>query len=246
VSGRPDISVIIPAYNEENYLNDTIAALRTDIEHARQSRNAQVEIVVVDDGSVDKTFEIAQQLADTVVYGPRGGIGLARNAGAAKAAAPLLVFLDADALVEEGVLGRIYDSWRSGAKVGAVVPIYRSSRPGVRALLKLWGWCAPRFGTTQGVCQFVDNAMFQELGGYSPDLRMAEDSEFYVRATQAMAKAGQGNGATCIHDVRVWPSMRRYDHWSAARLWFWMNPLTARLFRRSSWFWRHWYIDPPR
>jgi glycosyltransferase involved in cell wall biosynthesis len=83
------ISAIIPAYNEEQCLASTISSLRL-IDYISQ-------IVVVDDGSRDRTLEIAQQYADEIIHLPTNiGKGAALKKGCERAAGGIIVFVDSD------------------------------------------------------------------------------------------------------------------------------------------------------
>lgn len=89
---RPYFSVVIPLYNKENYIKQTIDSL------LKQSFT-DFEIVVVDDGSKDKGPEIVQSIEDKRIKLFRkenGGVSSARNYGIEKACADLICFLDAD------------------------------------------------------------------------------------------------------------------------------------------------------
>ena len=85
------VSVIIPTYNRAELLpravGTALAAMRPDD-----------ELIVVDDGSTDRTEEVVSQLGDSVRYVAieHGGAGRARNAGVDEASRPLVAFLDSD------------------------------------------------------------------------------------------------------------------------------------------------------
>ncbi len=84
-------SVIVPAYNAERTLANTLQALR------RQTVPREVyEIIVVDDGSTDRTREIAQHLADRVIHQENQGPAAARNHGVRVARGEIVLFTDAD------------------------------------------------------------------------------------------------------------------------------------------------------
>ncbi|MCL5008620.1 MAG: glycosyltransferase family 2 protein, partial [Candidatus Marsarchaeota archaeon] len=68
----PKISVIIPSYNEEKYLNYPLNAL-----HKQTFKD--FEIIVVDGNSSDKTRDIAKKHGARIIIEKRKGIGLARN-----------------------------------------------------------------------------------------------------------------------------------------------------------------------
>ena len=74
-----DVSVIIPAYNEESYLPQTIGAIKSSILELPQ---LEWEIIVVDNVSTDLTSQIAEELGARVVLEANRGISKARNRGA--------------------------------------------------------------------------------------------------------------------------------------------------------------------
>ncbi len=87
------ISVVIPAYNAETFIAETIESV-----HAQTLQVA--EIIVVDDGSIDNTATIAESLGARVIRQPNGGLPAARNAGIRAARQPWIALLDADDLWE--------------------------------------------------------------------------------------------------------------------------------------------------
>ncbi|MCS7461608.1 glycosyltransferase family 2 protein [Paenibacillus doosanensis] len=90
----PEVSVIVPAFNEERYIEETLRSIRKACAALRDRRT---EIVVVDDGSRDGTFKLAMPLSDLVVQHPRSyGKGTALHTGCKMAHGRILVFLDAD------------------------------------------------------------------------------------------------------------------------------------------------------
>jgi glycosyltransferase involved in cell wall biosynthesis len=238
---EPEISVIVPAFNEESCIRRTLEGLEASA-RLLDGASMDVEIVLVDDRSTDRTVALATGLVDRIVAGPGTTIGAARNAGAAVATGRTLVFVDADTWIEPRVLPAIRAAVADGAVAGTIRATYRSSRPAVQLLLRFWDWYAPRHHITQGVCQFFDRKVFEAAGGYDQDLRMAEDTDLYHRVQRT-----HGTGSVrSVTDAAVFPSMRRYEQVSAARLWWQMNPITTRWFRRSERLWRDWYVDPPR
>lgn len=99
---NPSVSVVIPAYNAEKYLEESVAsALRQSV--------PPVEILIVDDGSKDRTLAMAHDLAAqhaqiTVLTRPNGGSGPARNTGLAQATGEFVLFLDADDRLHENAI----------------------------------------------------------------------------------------------------------------------------------------------
>jgi len=90
----PTISVIIPAYNVEQWISQSIKSVQ-------QQTFSDLEIIVIDDGSTDKTLEIIKGIKDprlTVLSYEHAGVSVARNIGLAKSRSDFEAFLDADDL----------------------------------------------------------------------------------------------------------------------------------------------------
>jgi glycosyltransferase involved in cell wall biosynthesis len=234
------MSVVVPAFNEERHIGATLEALGVAIAHV--SAMASVEILVVDDGSTDRTPEVATAMGALVVQGDRNGIGSARNVGARAATGVMYVFVDADTIVPSAVLKRVFDLHAEGVRAIAVPAAYETARRSLRPLLALWRWYAPRRHVTQGVFQAFDHALFAELGGYDERLLIAEDTDLFDRAIRHLPRSRW----QIVSDLRVHPSTRRLEQTSALRLWVLTNPLTTTLLRRVAPLWRDWYRDPPR
>ena len=93
---QPLTSVVIPAYNAELFLERTLRS-------ALRQTHSNLEIIVVNDGSTDKTREIAEAVAAKddrvrIITVPNGGVAKARNVGIADAKGEFVAFLDADDL----------------------------------------------------------------------------------------------------------------------------------------------------
>lgn len=93
-SAQPRLSVVIPAYDVEPYLDEALTSLRAQT-------LTDLEVVVVDDGSTDRTVEVARAHAAAdprirVVTQPNAGQGAARNHGTRLARGRFLTFMDAD------------------------------------------------------------------------------------------------------------------------------------------------------
>jgi len=91
------LSVVVPCYNVEEYLDECLVSLR--FQHYRR-----IEIIVVDDGSPDRSREIARahqrrDLRIRVVRRDNGGLGAARNTGVEHARGEFLAFIDSDDVV---------------------------------------------------------------------------------------------------------------------------------------------------
>lgn len=102
LKGRMRLSVVIPAYNASSLLGETLDSI------AGQVRTPD-EVIVVDDGSVDDTYDIARRhpAVTKVLRRENGGIAAARNDGIEEATGDLLFLLDADDLWHPVYLDRM-------------------------------------------------------------------------------------------------------------------------------------------
>ena len=101
------VSVIIPVYNVEKYL-------RQNLESVANQTLKDIEIICVDDGSTDSSFEIVKEFAEKdsrfiAVSQENGGAGAARNNGLRRAKGKYLSFLDSDDFFDEKMLEEAYN-----------------------------------------------------------------------------------------------------------------------------------------
>jgi cellulose synthase/poly-beta-1,6-N-acetylglucosamine synthase-like glycosyltransferase/peptidoglycan/xylan/chitin deacetylase (PgdA/CDA1 family) len=109
------VSVIVPAYNEEAGIEATVRSLLA-------STHAAVQIIVVDDGSTDRTFEIAEAIDDRrvmVVRQPNSGKAAALNTGLAWAHFDIVVMIDGDTVFEPDAIFQLIQPL-ADPRVGAV------------------------------------------------------------------------------------------------------------------------------
>lgn len=92
------LSIIIPAYNAEKFIAPCILSC---------VNKADVEVIVVDDGSIDKTYEVAKALNSKTYTIEHGGVSRARNYGLSKAKGDYVWFVDADDLVNPDAIKHV-------------------------------------------------------------------------------------------------------------------------------------------
>ena len=89
VMDKPDVTITIPAYNEEEGISDVITQLK--------GLGENYEILVIDDGSTDNTYKLATETGVKVIRHPYNkGYGAALKTGIRNAAADIVLFMDAD------------------------------------------------------------------------------------------------------------------------------------------------------
>jgi glycosyltransferase involved in cell wall biosynthesis len=237
------ISIVVPAFNEEAYLGQTLASLSRA--QTFLPRHTQAEIIVVDNNSDDSTAEVARALGVTVARETQRNIAKVRNKGASLAKGETIVFIDADTVVPDKLLARIVDTMSDDTCFGGAVDLdYRPMKLLVKAYLEFWRIMGKLTGTVQGATQFYRRDIFLSLKGYDETLFMGEDVDLYWRLKR-LAKRQNGR-VVFIEDIRVVTSTRRFDQWRLWRTLVWTNPLLVFMFRRSKACWRGWYGSVPR
>lgn len=121
------LSIVVPMYGVERYIGECLESLQ------RQNYD-NVQIVVVDDGSPDGSYEVARRYAKRdprieIVRQQNGGLSAARNTGVRHARGEFLAFLDSDDFVDRHAYQEALDSLRSTGSDFAVLP-YRRERNG--------------------------------------------------------------------------------------------------------------------
>ena len=107
----PKVSIIIPIYNTERYLENSLQSIR------QQTLN-DIEIIVVNDGSTDSSLDIMEKIASQdsriqIITTKNNGISIARNIGLFKATGEYIYFFDSDDLLDLSTLETCYQKCQS-------------------------------------------------------------------------------------------------------------------------------------
>ncbi|MCL7959453.1 MAG: glycosyltransferase family 2 protein [marine benthic group bacterium] len=183
---RPLISCVVPVYNGERHLEEALDSIL-----AQEWR--PIQVIVVDDGSTDRTLEVARKVAErapevTVVSQANAGPTVARNTGIALAKGDLICFLDADDLWHPEKLVRqarrfeeepnldhsvhhIQNFWEE--ELAAEAEAYQGHARG-----------KPIAGyVTQ--CLMVRRRAFDRIGTFNTELKHGDSAEWFLRAREA-------------------------------------------------------------
>ncbi len=203
------ISVIIPAHDEERYLGATLEALR-------RQNCGRYEVIVVANGCSDRTAEVAEGRCHRLIVLSRKGLGVARNLGAKLARGELLLFLDADTLLEPMALRVIAQRFTRASAAGTIrgcPDVRRASLRLVYFLKNLSHRLSLHPGSSGVMLCWKDQFLLG--GGFDEALEVRENSQLNRRLKRygAYQYIGEASAVT---------SMRRYEHcgmWPLAWLW---------------------------
>lgn len=176
------ISVVIPAYNEEDWIKLPLKGLR------KQNYEGEYEVIVVDNASEDATAEIAEDYGAKVIYEPKKGATQALQTGFESANNPIISVTDADTKIPSNWLTEINRSFSEPDVIGAYGPAwfhdaegfyYWLARLGFPAFLRLNYWLGkPHFS---GFNMAVTKKAFMDVGGFDFSVKDANEVELSQR-----------------------------------------------------------------
>jgi glycosyltransferase involved in cell wall biosynthesis len=179
VSGTlPEYSIVVPAFNEELYLPQTLDNLRSAMATVAMAG----EIIVVDNNSTDRTSDVARRWGATVAFEAINQISRARNSGARCARGRYLIFVDADTRVSPELLQLALDrlEGKAFAGGGAAIAPDRPLKPFYRLALDVWNRFSIKFKIAAGCFIFCLREGFEAVGGFSQKVYVGEEVWFSI------------------------------------------------------------------
>ena len=200
------ISIIIPTKNEEKYLPKLLESIKLQ-------NYKDLEIIIADAGSTDKTKEIAKSYGCKIVGGGTPAKG--RNQGAKKSKGHILVFIDADLILPQNFLeNAIKEFNKKNLDVAGTLqtPISLSKKFkdfGYNFLYEFANkWIRFMQYTTKPcmqICMFVKKEIHNKLNGFDDTIIFGEDSEYAIRAKKI------GNFGILEKSDKIKISPRRFE-----------------------------------
>jgi len=160
------VSVVIPALNEEIIIEECLKSIR------RQTH--PVELIVVDNGSIDRTQEIAKQYCDKVFIRPGFTLAEMRDLGAREATGDIIVTTDADCIAPESWIEELVKPFQD-PKVAAVGGAFRPLNK--NPLSSFYCWCSAIMQGTFGLFQGANMAYTKKAYLASPGYTGAKRAE---------------------------------------------------------------------
>ncbi len=238
---RPKISVVIPAYNEEKYLGETLETVKAAVKEYQQKHSFAVEIIVVNNNSTDRTAQVAMEQGAQVVFEAKNQIAASRNAGGRVARGEIVAFLDADDHISSNLLTIVHEKLSSGHYIGGgVARIYREKTRMLATILERINNVLRRFSGLSTGLIYTFKDTFDRIGGFDERYYAAEEGKFVIALKKMGTKEGK---AFCnIQEGYVIKSTRKFAQLSAPTLiWTWLKFLLGPWNLRSRKACSFWY-----
>lgn len=236
-------SVIIPAFNEEEYLPKTL----TSLQNSMQKLEKQGEIIVVDNNSTDNTANVATKFGAIVISEPINHISKARNRGVSIAKGKYLIFLDADTTVSFQLLKNTLDAFNNESIIGGGSTLkFDTQIPNFAKLsVCIWNYFSTTFKYPAGCYLFCSKEVFTKIGGFNEKI-FASEEIWFARRLKSFGKPLK-KSLVILHGNPVITSSRKfiwYPMWKLILtiLFFLAMPITIRM--KS--FCSIWYHRPPK
>lgn len=210
------VSVVVPAYNEEKYIGRLLASLK------KFSNENILEILVVDNGSTDKTREVVQIIGMgdddfskkiKLINEPRKGVAWARTRGAEESHGAIIAFLDADAYIDENWFPKLSRYFSSEKVVCVSGPTYYYD---VSFLMRIgvavyWWFAATFIAKITGYMGIFANLAvraesLKKIGGIDTSVEFYGDD---TNVTRRLSKVGK---VVFKRDFSVFASGRRVNN----------------------------------
>ena len=185
---RPLISVVIPTYNEENYIEDLLESIK-------QQTYQNYEVIAVD-SSTDKTANILRKYKARVIKAPKINIAAARNIGIKASNGKVIALIDADYILSKNLFASVIRTFDEDEQ-GKIVCIEPRPRLNLKDLcrrdiikfkllnnliyvykkISFFTWIPAAYG-----CDFCRVDAVKKAGYFNENIDVAEDKEFFFKA----------------------------------------------------------------
>ena len=207
------VSFVIPSLNESKTVISCLENLCNALSNSHTG--IDFEIIWVDNGSTDKTLQLAKGFLEQnyhnyrVISEPQRGVSIARNSGAKVANGDWLCFLDADNLVSTNFILKVIECVEQDVDMATIRTLAsRSKLLGllVFSVLEIFKTFLPRkFGKS-----LVKKIWYSKVGGFNESIELGENVEFHLK----LSKLSQQNSKMTRKHIRasIITSTRRFEN----------------------------------
>lgn len=205
MSRPPEVSVVIPSYNEGTYIDRLLSALT-------KQEKVSFEVIVSDAESKDETPKVIESFKDKLdiklITSPPKGPADGRNRGAKAAGGEWLLFLDADVVIKnplfisELLRKTVEKGWKTSSGQLKVLPGSFLGKIGhSQGYLNIMSHT--KHPIMQGYCILTNRAVFEANNGFNEKIQYGEDNDYATRAAP--------NGFGFVKGVYYFVDPRRYE-----------------------------------
>lgn len=195
------VSVIITSKNEDDVISNLLDSIN-------KQTYKNIEVILVDNNSVDKTLEIAKQYSTVKIYTIGPERSAQRNFGAKKSTGKYLFFLDADMELTTEVIQNCVELVKKGILSGVVIPEQSVA-------INFWGKVKAferSFYSIKGdpvtdAARFFLRRVFFKIGGYDESITGPEDWDLPDRIREAGYKIGRSSKKIYHHEQEISPAL---------------------------------------
>jgi len=200
------VSIVIPAYNEEDCIERCIKAVLSQ-------KHKDLEVILVDDGSTDRTVEIARQYPIKIVKGNHKGNSAAKNFGWKKAKGDVVIFIDADMVIHPNYVSKTlkcYEDKKIGGTTHAEL-LFNKKPSFIARILYL----------RKKIGEFYDpiciktcrRKFIKSIGGFNLDLGYFDDWELGTRIKKRGYKIVWTKGKVWHEEIENLKGLMKQNRW---------------------------------
>jgi glycosyltransferase involved in cell wall biosynthesis len=179
----PAVSIIVPVYNGAETITETLESIRSQT-------YKNLEVMVIDDGSTDRTAEVARRFCDvfSYIYQPNSGQSSTLNRGWLMSRGRYLSYLSADDILYPNAVDKLVKHLEENPSLSVIYPDYNLIDANSRVMRRI---NAPDFNARDlvekiivqpGPAAFFRREVFESTKGWKHDLKIAADFDFWLRA----------------------------------------------------------------
>ena len=224
----PQVSIIIPAYNEEKHIGKLLDSIMK-MDYPQKN----LEIIVIDDGSTDRTPVIVSRYPVKVIKGPHRGVGVARNIGWRSANHDIILFLDSDLVVSKNFLKEMIKAFKkenvAAADCTTLIKNKKSLIARMLYLRNVLGLAIYDFPFVK-LCK---KKILEEVNGINPKYGYYDDWELAIRIKKKGYKIVRMRKAVVWHnEPETFQELWRQHKWAGRSIIFLWKGYKKELLKR--------------
>jgi glycosyltransferase involved in cell wall biosynthesis len=214
------VSIVIPAYNEEDCIERCIKSVLNQ-------NYKDLEVILVDDGSTDKTVEIAKKYPIKIIKGQHEGNSVAKNLGWREAKGDIVIFIDADMVIHPNYVSETVKCYKKKG-VGGTAHREQPFNKNPSFIARMLNLRKAIGLTHKPICIKSCRRFFlKTVGGYDPDFGYYDDWELGIKIENSGYKVVWSRGKVWHEDIEKLDQLIRQCRWMGKSITFKKYKLNA-------------------